>query len=175
MRHRPTQGKTTLRRLFLLTASVGLGVTGWFLLGELEDLTAEERPRPDVLARFEGGEVTENEVTELAASELAQLEQRRHELISETARKAVQSRLLAAEAERRGLTVEELLATEVDTEPHDPERREQTLDALISRLEDRYGVEYLVEAVARSAQQYGARLDDTQSGGTRLDDTRPAG
>ena len=42
MHQRSTGRSNTLRRISLLVASFALAVTGWFLLGELEGLTAAE-------------------------------------------------------------------------------------------------------------------------------------
>ena len=105
------------------------------------------RPRP---AR---GAVTLRRLLLLAASFslaatgwvlLAELDRQRRELILETTRAEVHRRLIEAEAERRGITPEELLAVEAASEG-------ERYDALIARLEKSHGVEYLLDASPAAA------------------------
>ncbi len=215
MHHRSPRGASTLRRLFLLTASCGLAAVGWFLLGESESqslaargesqtaprvdlfrqlgvpesrnttsipairrldlaknlspwsaehsrpgLLAETPPRP-VLARVDGIDVTEDEVNGLAADALAELAERRHQLIVETTRGEVHRRLLEAEAERRGITPEELLDLEVDRPAREVGRKNGEFYAtLIARLEQTYGVEYLIEPVPAGIEGLADASDD---------------
>ncbi len=149
MHHRSPRGASTLRRLFLLAASCGLAVVGWFLLGETESQSLAATPPRPVLARLDGVDITEDEVNELAADALAELAETRHRLILETTRDEVRRRLLRAEAERRGINPEELLAAEVDGPASGDGRQASELyDALIARLEQSYGVEYLIRPAA---------------------------
>ena len=67
-----------------------------------------------MLARVDGQAVTESEILTLAAGELMKLDQQRHQLISNAVNARVQEILAEREAERRGITKEELFKTEVD-------------------------------------------------------------
>ncbi|MEE8523787.1 MAG: hypothetical protein V3T72_07625 [Thermoanaerobaculia bacterium] len=141
MRQRSTQRRGTLvKRSLQIIASLVLASVGWFLLGESEELTAAETAPSthsegveNVVARFDGVAVTEDEVMTAAAHELVELEKQRRELISKTARRVVHQRLIAAEAERLDVTPEELTGGSEDYEE------------LASRLEHEYHVEYLTE------------------------------
>lgn len=140
MRQRSTQRRGTLVKRFLqIIASLALASVGWFLLGESEELTAAETESStlsagveNVVARFDDVAVTEDEVMNAAAPELIALERQRRELISKTARQVVRQRLIAAEAERRGVTPDELIGRE-------------GYDELASRLEREVQVEYSTE------------------------------
>ncbi len=158
MTERSPRGASTLRRLFLLAASCGLATVGWFLLGESESEGLEATPPRPVLARFDGADITEDEVNALAADALAELARQQHQLILETTRGEVRRRLLEAEAERRGITSEELLAAEVDGPASElGQRRGELYDALIAGLEQSYGVEYLIAPAQAGAE--GAAAD----------------
>lgn len=139
MRLRNPRGATWPRRILLLAASFVLAATGWFLLGESESQTLAAVPPSSVLARVNGVDITEDAVAGIAAEELDELARRRHQVMVEATRGEVRRRLVAAEAAARGMTPEELLA--VEAPPGDGDRYE----ALIARLEERYGVEYLIE------------------------------
>jgi hypothetical protein len=133
MDHRSNPRPSTARRIFLLTASLAVGAVGWFLLGESERLSAAETAPPNVWARVDGVEVTADEVTTRAAAELRELERRRHALLSAATRERVGELLIRVEAEKRGVSVAELLAAEGDRE------------ALLRRLEREHRVEYFIE------------------------------
>ncbi len=136
MRQRSTQRRGTLvKRSLQIIASLALAGVGWVLLEDSEGLTAAETfPRGEdaanIVARFDGVAVTEEEVMAAAERELVELDRQRRQLISNTARQVVHQRLIAAEAESRGLTPEDLVATE-------------GYDDLVSRLERKYRVEYM--------------------------------
>lgn len=140
MRQRSTLRRGTLvKRSLQIIASLALAGVGWFLLGETEGLTAAEtvpsthnEEAENVVARFDDVAVTEDEVMNAAAQELVELERQRREVLSKTARQMVHQRLIAAEAERRGTTPEELIESE-------------GYEELASRLEREYRVEYLSE------------------------------
>jgi len=140
MRQRSTRRRVTLvKRSLQIIASLALAGVGWFLLGVPEELTAAETGSStrgegveNVVARFDGVAVTEDEVMTAAAHQLVELERQRRELISKTARQVVHQRLIAAEAERLGVTPGEL----IDSEGY---------EELASRLEREHRVEYLTE------------------------------
>lgn len=74
--------------------------------------------RSETLATVDGDTVTMADVEELAANELAQLEHdyrlQRHQLVATHLDQLVRDRLLAAEAEARGVTADELVAAETE-------------------------------------------------------------
>ncbi|HSL81833.1 MAG TPA: thioredoxin domain-containing protein [Thermoanaerobaculia bacterium] len=87
---------------------------------------ASEGSPDDVLATVGGEEVTRGEVEASAGQALERVEnqrlqcqteadQQRHQILENETRKMVRERLLAAEAEERGLTQEELLQSEVQS------------------------------------------------------------
>jgi hypothetical protein len=152
---------TLVKRSLQIIASFALAGVGWFLLGESEGLTAAEtvpsthseeaEQAENVVARFDGVAVTEDEVMSAAAQELVELDRQRREVLSKTARQVVHQRLVAAEAERRGMTPEELIAGE-------------DYEELVSRLEREYRVEYSNElATVAMTGPREARIQDTDA------------
>ena len=113
MQSHSNQETSTARRVFLLAAALCVGAIGWFLLGESETVTAEETPKSNVLATVNGKAITEAELREELAGEFLKLDRQRHDLLADSARNEVRNRLVDAEAEKRGVTKEELLDTEV--------------------------------------------------------------
>jgi protein-disulfide isomerase len=67
----------------------------------------------EILARVEGRTVTEAEIMDLVAGDLVTLERQRHNLIAAAVNGRVQDILTEIEAERRGISKEELLEVEV--------------------------------------------------------------
>ncbi|MCP4660479.1 MAG: DsbA family protein [bacterium] len=114
MRDQPTTRQRTLFRLLLLAASFAAGAVGWFLLGEPETVIAEETPHQKVVARVNGIAISESKIMERAAGGLAKLERQRHELLVATINTEVIDHLLLLEAEKRGITREELMKIEVE-------------------------------------------------------------
>jgi len=171
MPDQPTRSQRTLIRLLLVAASFAAGAVGWFLLGEPETVIAEETPHQKVLARIGDIAITETEITARAAAGLAKIERQRHELIAATVNTAVIDRLLDLEAEKHGITKEELLKTEVEDKLSEvaaedvdkyyaarqarirqpKERVEEqirkilTYEAFLERLKAAYEIEYLIE------------------------------
>ncbi len=112
MQTRSSQGKTTLRRLFLLAAILAVGSVVWFMLGDSESLTAEETPGQKVLARVDGTVITETQITEAIAGQLLKLKRDRHDLIERTVDAEIRKVVLANAASERGISTEELLKLE---------------------------------------------------------------
>lgn len=118
--------KNTRRRLLLLAAVLVL-VLGWSLSrvsaeAEAGTTTPEE---PSVAALVQGEAVSLDELQKAAAPQLkdlelrklqleAQLESQKHQILQDSLNRLVEERLLALEAESRGVTVGELLQTEVE-------------------------------------------------------------
>jgi len=113
MQSQVTERKSTVWRVFLLTAAFALCGVGWILLGESETVNAAESQTEGVLARVGGEAITEDEVAKAAASQLLKVERERHEILFETLQVQIEERLLAAEAKKRGLSTDELIAAEV--------------------------------------------------------------
>lgn len=123
MNDRPIEGKSTIQRLFVLTASLIVGAIGWFLMGESETINAAE-PSPvttersvddsNVLARVGEMELTDREVHDSLAGELLKLERQRHQLIARGVEQKVRDLVIEREAERRGMSRQDLIAQEVD-------------------------------------------------------------
>lgn len=122
MNDRPIEGKSTIQRLFILTASLIVGAIGWFLMGESESIVAEpaaakappETQPKEVLARVGDVELTFADMQQELAGELMKLERQRHQLMARGVENKVRDLLIEREAERRGLTREALIAQEVD-------------------------------------------------------------
>ena len=114
MYDRQQQGKSTVRRLLLIGASLGVGTFGWLLLGQSEALRAAEASKGDALARIGSEVITEAQVTENAAGELLQVERQRYELIERAVRDEVRERLISLEAKKRGIDEEALMKAEVE-------------------------------------------------------------
>ena len=77
-----------------------------------------------VLAVVGGADITETEVEDLMEAQLMKVEQERYNLIKQGLDRLIADRLMEMEAKQRGVTVEELVAQEVEakvTEPTDEE------------------------------------------------------
>ena len=123
MNDRPIEGKSTIQRLFILTASLIVGAIGWFLMGESESIVAEPavakavptKAQPkQVLARVGDVELTVADMQQELSGELMKLERQRHQIMARGVENKVRDLLIEQEAERRGLTREALIAQEVD-------------------------------------------------------------
>lgn len=132
MRAPSSNAASTIRRLLLLTASVGVGAVGWFMLGESEAASAVQQAEQHVVARVNGVAVTEDDVLEAAAPELLQLERRRHEILDRYLDEKVRNLLVEAAARERGLTPEEFVAAELGGMPSEIPR--ERLAAFYERL-----------------------------------------
>jgi protein-disulfide isomerase len=73
----------------------------------------EKRKEPGVAARVADEVVTLDEIEKAVASQLAQLDEQRYQLMQSKLEELIAGRLLAREAKRRGIAVEELLKAEV--------------------------------------------------------------
>ncbi len=114
----------TTKRLILLAAILAVGAVVWFMLGESENVTASESKKPEtvaaasgevqeVLARVNGVEITRQAVEDSIAGQLLKMERDRHDLIGKAVESRVRDALLAAEAEKRGISKDELIEAEV--------------------------------------------------------------
>jgi hypothetical protein len=117
----PSQNLTT-RRLLLLGTSLTLGAFGWFLLGDSEHAGAQESAPQALalsaapvaaLAEVDGAAITLAMVENRAAAELARLEDERRAVLERSLEAEIADQLLALEARRRGLSLEQLLELEV--------------------------------------------------------------
>lgn len=113
--------RITLRRVLLVTASLTLALFGWFLLDESDAVNAQEKNfaatgrdsfRPsaallgseaEIVAEVDGRPITRADLDRQVAAELSALYQ-------VALGHAIDERLLAAEARRRGVAPEELNA-----------------------------------------------------------------
>ncbi len=110
------------KRLILLAAILAIGAVVWFMLGESENVTAKESPVAatsreggggKVLARVNGVEITATAVEEMIAGQLLKLDRDRHDVIGNAVESQVRDTLIGAEAEKRGMSKEELVEAEV--------------------------------------------------------------
>ncbi len=133
MNDRPIEGKSTIQRLFILTASLIVGTVGWFLMGESETIKAAEpagaqaakAPSDEttsgngapsdsrILAKVGDVMLTEKEMHDELAGELVKLDRQKHQLIARGVETRVRDMLIEQEAERRGLSREQLVEQEV--------------------------------------------------------------
>ncbi len=112
---------TLIKRVILLAATLAVGAVVWFMLGESENVTAGESARSKtvasdgqkVLARVDGVEITLEAVEDSIAGQLLKMERDRHDLIGKAVESRVRDALLGTEAEKRGLSKEELIEAEV--------------------------------------------------------------
>lgn len=133
MRAPSTPAANNLRRLLLLAASLGVGAVVWFMLGQSEAASAVERQAGQhVVARVNGVAITEEDVLQAAASELRELERRRHEILDQYLDDKVRDLLVETAARERGVTPDEYIAAEVGGRPSEVPR--ERLDALYERL-----------------------------------------
>jgi hypothetical protein len=114
-----TSGLLVLRRFLLVTASLLIAASIWFLLDDSDNLVAAERSgaypsQSDVVAEVEGVEITGGEVETLVATELQRLEQERRRLLDGALEARIRQVLLDTAAESEGLSSQELLDREVE-------------------------------------------------------------
>ena len=113
------------KRLLLLAAILGICAGGWFMLGDSAPATARETTLPEataddddgddgkVLARVNGVDINAATVKDSIAGQLLKLRRDRHDMIGNAVESQVRDTLLSAEAEKRGLSKEELIEAEV--------------------------------------------------------------
>ncbi len=117
------------RRMLILTTAVVLAIAGWFVLGESESVVAAESQQEpasstaadidrygsdSVLATVDGEPISEARTLNTIRGQLLALERQRHELISGALDAEIRGALIASEAEKRGLSPDELLRVEVE-------------------------------------------------------------
>ncbi len=164
---------TLTKRLILLAAILAIGAVVWFMLGESEKVTAGESSQQkaagaggsEVLARVNGVEITAAAVEESIAGQLLKLERDRHGMIAQAVEGRVRDALLGAEAEKRGMSQEELIEAEVGTKLAEIpaaqvdafyEARKQQIRAPKSQVEEQIrrllGFESYIEALKSGAE-----------------------
>ncbi|MEM9555013.1 MAG: hypothetical protein AAGC60_12195 [Acidobacteriota bacterium] len=121
-----------VRRLLTLATATAIGAIGWTLLGDAETASADlhlvaptgaaPSPAPSplragegVLATVDGVPLTRRQIERQVADELDALDTERQRLLDSALEATVRETLLDAEAERRGIDREALLAAEVET------------------------------------------------------------
>ena len=114
------------RRKLLLLAAVLVLVLGWSLSRVSAEAEGGDTPKgPSVAAVVQGETVTMDELQTAAAPQLkelelrrlqleAQLESQKQRILQDSLNRLVEERLLALEAESRGVTMDELLQAEVE-------------------------------------------------------------
>lgn len=102
-----------VKRILLLTAALAVATIGWFVVGDTET-GAAETGGDKVLALVNGQAITEEQVTEQLAGRLLALDRQRHDLIANAVEAAVVEQLYKQEAEKRGVSVDDLRSSEVD-------------------------------------------------------------
>ncbi len=122
--------RTLTKRLLLLAAILAIGAGVWILLGESENARAGESSVAsktaeaggggeghgggEVLARVNGVEITAAEVEDSIAAQLLKMRRDRHAMIEQAVENRVRETLFTAEADKRGMSKEELIAAEID-------------------------------------------------------------
>jgi len=131
-----------MRYIKTVTAPALLGLT-WILMTTACSVPeaavyadrGQEDSSAEVLAVAGGIEVTEAEVSELMAAELRQVEQQRYDLLKQGVEQLVAERLLELEAKQRDMTLEELIAEEVEAKVAEP--TDQDVDAFYEERQAR--------------------------------------
>jgi protein-disulfide isomerase len=158
---RQTLLKRAIGLLFLFSSLVE---ARFALGGEVQ----EKKKAPRVAAKVADEVVTLDEIEKTVASQLAQLEEQRYQLMASKLEELIAERLLAREAKRRGISVEELLKAEVLSKV--PEVTEADVTAFITQNKGRMQEEtaelrlkvraYLREQkVAQQRSAYAASLE----------------
>jgi len=163
------------RLLVLLAVAALVGATLTALLGSARWAWAQERGAPgsgelgeNVAATVDGEPITWDEVDSEIAMALYQLEQQARELRMQRLQMIVERRLLQKEADGRGVSVQELLRSEVDSKIE--EVAEEDVNSLLGdqgleRTEQNVerARDYLRSLAAR--RRYGEFLDSLDVGG----------
>lgn len=102
----------TLRKTLALFCLAGLAALQPLPANGTDDVTRGD----DVVAEIHGQAVAWSELEAAAADQLREIDTKRHQILEASLARLIESRLLALEAERREITVGELLAAEVDAE-----------------------------------------------------------
>jgi protein-disulfide isomerase len=164
-------GRFVLRGLLTLAVVFG----GWMAIAcsaDADDAAATtETDGAQVLATVQGDEITMAEVEAEATEELEQAEmqllqcessykQRRHEVLETKVRQMVQDSLLEAKATERGMTKEELIATEVESKV--AEVTDADVDAFYTENQARIG-NRPKEQIAPQIRDYLAQQRETEA------------
>jgi protein-disulfide isomerase len=100
--------------LFGVLALLGLGAFLPACSAQGSNGGGEAAGGDEVVAQIDGKPVTMADLEEAASPQLKRLEAERHKILESTLSQVVEQRLLEAEAEARGVSVEELLKAEVE-------------------------------------------------------------
>jgi protein-disulfide isomerase len=104
----------------------------------------------DVVAEVNGVKITRAELEEEAGPRLARLRQEEYEIRRDTLEAMIAERLLETEARKRGVSAEELLASEVEQEVPTPPAAQ--LEGIYERNKARFAGQTREQAYARIAQ-----------------------
>jgi protein-disulfide isomerase len=105
--------KSMVKRVLLLVAAVAMATMVWFVVGD-ESIAAESGKAGDqVLATVNGEEITEQAIVAGLAGRLLALDRERHDMIQGAVQSTIIERLFQQEADKRGVSVDELRETEV--------------------------------------------------------------
>ena len=115
--------------------AIGLLVGRFALGGEAPGRKQE----PGVAARIDDQVISMQELEQGLASQLAKIQEQRHQLMESKLEELIAGRLLAREAKRRGISVEELLKAEVVSKV--PEATEADVTAFITQNKGRLQAE----------------------------------
>jgi protein-disulfide isomerase len=119
-------------RSFALTVCLTLVLSGWFPACS-QAPSAATAPDPKVLAVVGGKPITEDDLD--IRGELLQLEQQRYDITSRALENAIAQKLLEEEAARRGVTLETLLESEVQSKVAEP--TDQEVEAFYQQQKER--------------------------------------
>ena len=112
--------RVTVRRVLLVAASFTLALFGWFLLDERDALNAQEKssvahrvlePSTEVVAEVDGRPITRADLELAVGAELAELERRQNQLYHQALQQKIDDLLLEAEARKRGVAADRLVAS----------------------------------------------------------------
>ena len=99
-----------MRTSILKTTLLALCLAGSGPFSALHALDNTESP----IAEIDGNAVTWSELEVFAADSLREIDEKRHQILEASLGRLIESRLLALEAKRRAITVDELIAAEVE-------------------------------------------------------------
>jgi protein-disulfide isomerase len=137
--------------LFVGVFACALGIAFWGLSGDpVHAEKGASAPAPGVLARVGDSEITEAEVEKLVAAQLVKVRNDRYQALEQGLANAVSDRLIELEAAARGVTVEELIETEVRGKTS--EVTQADIDAFYEERKDQ--IQRPKEQVAEQIKQY---------------------
>ncbi len=116
-----------------------------------------EPPAPEVVATFDGGQVTARDLAEAGGKELLKARRQLYHAQADAAREAAYRRILQARAEKEGVVPEELERREIDklVAPPDAKRVDQLMKQYRSRLpkDDARARQMVEDALNRQARE----------------------